>query len=570
MASPPLWRQLGLARIRATAEHGITRLTEVSHRAPMRLVPIPSSSIQQAGAAVCALSSYGGGLLPGDSHELHIKVEPSSRLGIITQGPSRIYKRTDKSIMCRSSIEASVASNGFLVLAVDPCISFSTSSFQQTVNVSVEPGASVILVDWFGAGRLSRGERWDFDLLQSQTALSKHGDEPFLVESILLNPANFRSREPFGLQEFNAFCSVILHGTQVELVTRRLQDLTHKLASAHTRIRNESTEVQEDSLSLSGRVLLGISEVEEDEAYGPTHVARLVATCNEDIYRILHSSLRPLGFGIEFYKDRIHSTRSQIRPSINRKPEKIDMMTLKSLDEPPLPFQGLSWNAYMIADSMLPTGGFAHSAGIEAAAQLGLVETATSLRDYIHVSLRSAMQQQVPFVMRSFEAKEDWQRLDRQLQATMAANEVACRASREQGEGLLRVAISWLRERNDLCSVELLQEIQKNIVTDRTKGHLAVIFGIVCCSLKLSPEEACHLFGYCASRDQVSAAVRLNLIGPLAGVTLLSSCWGAVQEGIESAVANEKVGPIYSSTCAPIAETVHPCHAILSVRLFRT
>jgi urease accessory protein len=513
-------------------------------------------------------------MLPGDSHELQITVEPSARLGLITQGPSRIYKRTENCLTCRSTIQASVASNGFLVLAVDPCIPFSTSSFQQTVNVSIEPGASVILVDWYGAGRLSRGERWDFDHLQSQTALSKNGAQPFLVESTLLNPANYRSRDPFGFQEFNAFCSVILHGRQAGPVTHRLQHLSKQLASAHTRIRTDSTEEpEENNLSLSGRVLLGVSEVECDKTYGLTHVARLAATCNEDIYRILHSSLRPLCFGIEFYKDRIHSTQSQTRPLKNRAPEKEDTQTTQSPDEH-LPFQGLSWNAYMLADSGLPTGSFAHSAGIEAAAQLGLVETEKALQDYIHVSLRSVMQQQACFVMRSLTRTENWQRLDMQLHATMVANAVACRASQEQGEGLLRVAISWLRQRhNDLRTVELLQEIQENIVGNddgNGRAHLAIVFGLVASSLALKEAEAAQLFGYCAARDMVSAAIRLNLIGPLAGVTLLDSCWGVVKEGVANAVENERDGGPLSSTCSPIAETVYPCHDLLSTRLFRT
>ena len=67
------WLQNGVARLTATCHNEKTRLTQVSHQAPLRLVPIPSSSIQHAGAALCALSSYGGGMLPGDSHECACK-----------------------------------------------------------------------------------------------------------------------------------------------------------------------------------------------------------------------------------------------------------------------------------------------------------------------------------------------------------------------------------------------------------------------------------------------------------------------------------------------------------------
>lgn len=250
----------------------------------------------------------------------------------------------------------------------------------------------------------------------------------------------------------------------------------------------------------------------------------------------------------------------------------------------------------MLADSGLPTGSFAHSAGIEAAAQLGLLrEEETSLQDFIHAAIRSSLQLQVPFVKESqcIDNIDDWRRLDKQMHAYMVSNSVACRASLEQGQGLLRVALSWLRERrddNNECDdklhqshfISLLQEIQESIVTGEQEGHLAPIFGIVYSSLGLStPNEACRLLGYCAARDMVSAAVRLNLIGPRAGVSLLDGCWNAVEEGIaraqverdesedeESTMDGSRM--IQASTCAPIVETVHPCHEILSVRLFRT
>jgi hypothetical protein len=41
----------------------ITRLTRVAHKAPTRLIPVKKTSIQKAGAAVCALSNYGAGML---------------------------------------------------------------------------------------------------------------------------------------------------------------------------------------------------------------------------------------------------------------------------------------------------------------------------------------------------------------------------------------------------------------------------------------------------------------------------------------------------------------------------
>jgi urease accessory protein len=255
----------------------------------------------------------------------------------------------------------------------------------------------------------------------------------------------------------------------------------------------------------------------------------------------------------------------------------------------------------MLADSGLPTGSFAHSAGIEAAAQLGLLrndENEKALQHFIHAAVKSSLQLHVPFVIASFQGDsitfESFNELDRQMHAYMVSNSVACRASLEQGQGLLRVAIKWLQERQDNNgendeNLVLLQDIQDSIVDGNTHGHVAPIFGIVCSSLGLSHDanEACRLLGYCTARDIVSAAVRLNLIGPMAGVALLDSCMTAVEEGIASAKAQQQAVDdtredengeasminsrmIQASTCAPIVETVHPCHEILSVRLFRT
>lgn len=277
------------------------------------------------------------------------------------------------------------------------------------------------------------------------------------------------------------------------------------------------------------------------------------------------------------------------------------------------PFSGrASWCALMLADSGLPTGSFAHSAGIESASQLGLFGGPSGVDQervakYINAAARSSVQLLVPFVvagnalaraqhgprsssgssaMDINEIFQQWQKLDRFSHAAMAANRPGCKASLDQGHGMLRVAMQWLGSgasvngdeiEDSPIFVELANRIQQEIdnSSDST-GHFGPIFGLICGFLGLDDKAMCQVLGYCTARDMISAAVRLNLVGPMAGVNLLDGVHKAVEEGIESGSFRiEEDDDVVTAmeavaTCSPVVEAVHPTHDVLAVRLFRT
>jgi hypothetical protein len=206
---------------------------------------------------------------------------------------------------------------------------FNTPPFINHLTLHWKRERRVLFVDWFFAGRLARGEFWNFDVLSSRTSLLKSGDElPFLVESMYLdnNVSKYHGDDPFGFQNsWGAYASVILHGPQARPVAQRLQQLSLQLTSEYTRVRdvNMFDEDMNESLSLpltSGRVLIGVNEIETTNQHdegSQTYLARVATTCNEDLYRILHTALEPLApkFGIEFYRDRIHAGQTAAKNS---------------------------------------------------------------------------------------------------------------------------------------------------------------------------------------------------------------------------------------------------------------
>jgi urease accessory protein len=163
---------------------------------------------------------------------------------------------------------------------------------------------------------------------------------------------------------------------------------------------------------------------------------------------------------------------------------------------------------------------------------------------------------------------DEWKRLDQQAQAAFASNGPACAASLDQGKSLARVAKElWKEDDMDEASAILLECLDQG-------NHIGPVLGAVTAKLGLTPDQVGKLFGYCVARDIVSAAVRLNLVGPLASVKLLKQVEGAAEDGFRAsqvAMQEHANDPLASAAAsAPVIEALQPCHDVLKMRLFRT
>src|SRR5258706_16023423 len=92
---------------------------------------------------------------------------------------------------------------------------------------------------------------------------------------------------------------------------------------------------------------------------------------------------------------------------------------------------------WQLADSAFPTGGFAHSAGLEAAWQHGEVRNRGELVSFIEAGLQQLGQAALPFVTAAFDAPEKLAEFD-QLCDAFTTNHVTNRASRAQGRAFFK------------------------------------------------------------------------------------------------------------------------------------
>ena len=95
-----------------------------------------------------------------------------------------------------------------------------------------------------------------------------------------------------------------------------------------------------------------------------------------------------------------------------------------------------NWLVWQLMDSAFPTGGFAHSSGLEAAWQHGEVRGRDELVSFVKSGLEQLGHAALPFVTAAFDEPEKLGELDR-LCDVFTTNHVANRASRAQGRAFL-------------------------------------------------------------------------------------------------------------------------------------
>ncbi|MDE0838288.1 MAG: hypothetical protein OSB41_04470 [Kiritimatiellae bacterium] len=164
-----------------------------------------------------------------------------------------------------------------------------------------------------------------------------------------------------------------------------------------------------------------------------------------------------------------------------------------------------------IADSALPVGGFAFSNGLESAFKLGMIRNRPEFDAYVQNLIDQLLGMDLPF-LRSMHAGaeqpdqvlaeilEDW--------AASLASAPAQRCSLRQGKGMLR----WLQTVHPSCDMMSFSTWLQN---ETLNPHYLPVFAIGLARCGLSLERVEHLYLFIAIRDQMSAAVRLGMLGPM-------------------------------------------------------
>ncbi|EME48127.1 hypothetical protein DOTSEDRAFT_94713, partial [Dothistroma septosporum NZE10] len=175
------------------------KLRTVKYQYPLKLVsPAPSRAEGHQDHLVHTvyLLTYGGGLVAGDAIDLHVILESSTRLILLTQGTTKLFKSPSREVLSKQYTTVTLAAGSALCYLPDPVQPFDRSNFEQRQTYSISlpseigsAAASLCVLDWVSNGRPANGENWSLSRYGSRNELylcNPNGQRRLLLRDNLL------------------------------------------------------------------------------------------------------------------------------------------------------------------------------------------------------------------------------------------------------------------------------------------------------------------------------------------------------------------------------------------------
>lgn len=219
-------------------------LRTLSYQYPLKLVapdplPPPEQDFQNGLSLPTLIHSvflltYGGGIVAGDSIDLSVRLDSNTRLVLLTQGSTKIFKTPDPSLVSRQHMVVHLAPKSALVYLPDPVQPFAQTAFSQSqiYNLEDEHG-SLCVCDWVTSGRSARGENWDLYEYKSRnevwTVSAKSDGTPtkrLLLRDNLILDKNGQTGMRFSerMDSYSVFGTLIIYGDVFKSLSKYFMD----------------------------------------------------------------------------------------------------------------------------------------------------------------------------------------------------------------------------------------------------------------------------------------------------------------------------------------------------------
>ena len=214
-----------------------------------------------------------------------------------------------------------------------------------------------------------------------------------------------------------------------------------------------------------------------------------------------------------------------------------------------------------LADSALPAGGYAFSSGLEGAYQLGLLDSPKALEEFVLSALTATAYGDIPFIHSAYAESDD------KAIAEMLHFYDAMITAPAMRRASLTLGKNWLRLTADLYPNAGIVDLRRHMVQGCWPVHYIAVFALTLKAAGFAQADVQQLFMFQTLRDQISAAVRLGVIGSMEAtrrqLSLYSQC---------GRLLAETAGRPYTqaSRCAPQIDIAQSVHDELYSRLFQS
>lgn len=196
---------------------GQTATTRCGANAPLKFL----TPTRRGDAAWAYANTFGGGLVAGDHIDITLDAGPHTTAVLTTQASTKIFHQQD-GVGAQQHLTATVADDAKLLVLPDPLTCFADAIYRQTQRFSLASTASLVLLDWFTAGRSASGERWDFAEYRSLNTVSVEGKE-ILFDQTRLTAETLSAAGPLGVGDYDVLANVFLVGPAMRDAALELQ-----------------------------------------------------------------------------------------------------------------------------------------------------------------------------------------------------------------------------------------------------------------------------------------------------------------------------------------------------------
>ena len=199
-------------------------LTTLTYSYPLKLVTHTRPSASTS-ALLIFLLTYGGGLVAGDIISLTINLAAHTRLALVTQGSTKIFKvpstvsTSGSNIVTKQHLDVHIGEDAALCYLPDPSQPFESSVYEQRQVFTVSKGASLCLLDWVNEGRRARGESWAFNRWTGRNEIFlEQGSDPgnskrrLLLRDAIILDGSTAGKLASSMDGMGVVGTLILHG----------------------------------------------------------------------------------------------------------------------------------------------------------------------------------------------------------------------------------------------------------------------------------------------------------------------------------------------------------------------